>query len=590
MTVRVAGSEVVLEGLAIARGVAIGVAYPHDSGTIAVAERRIEPEAVAAECARFAEAVDAAARQVEQLQVKAVDLGGAAAEEMGYLLDAYRQMLQGSRLVRGVERRIADTHINAEAAVQREIAGIVQSFEAMDDSYLAARVADMRDIGRRLLRNLTHTPHRPFTALPRRAVILAEEMTPADTALLDRRRVAGLATVVGGAESHTAIMARSLGLPTVLGVAGLMKGLRGGEPVIVDGTGGVVVINPTPATLRHYRGKRAHFLRARRALTRLRDLPAETRDGTRIRLQANIELPAEVGAVLECGAEGIGLLRSEFLYMNRDDLPSEEEQYQVLRGLIERLDGRMLTVRTFDAGGDKLAPALGLSIGPNPALGLRAIRVGLARPALLETQLAAILRAAVHGPVRILVPMIATVEELRATRRMLRAAAARLINAGIAIPDPLPPLGAMIEVPGAALAADALAGEADFFAIGTNDLIQYTLAIDRSDEAVAALFNPLHPAVLRLIQFSADAAAKARIPLCVCGEMAGDPRYTALLLGLGIRDLSMSTLNLPMVKQRVRSLEAAGADALAAAVMSESDSSRISALVDTETETPDCSW
>ncbi|MEO0034451.1 MAG: Phosphoenolpyruvate-protein phosphotransferase, partial [Pseudomonadota bacterium] len=456
MTVRVAGGEVVLEGLAIARGVAIGVAYPHDSGTIAVAERRIEPEAVAAECARFAEAVAAAARQVEQLQVKAVDLGGAAAEEMGYLLDAYRQMLKGSRLVRGVERRIADTHINAEAAVQREIAGIVQSFEAMDDSYLAARVADMRDIGRRLLRNLTHTPHRPFTALPRRAVILAEEMTPADTALLDRRRVAGLATVVGGAESHTAIMARSLGLPTVLGIAGLMKGLRGGEPVIVDGTGGVVVINPTPATLRHYRGKRAHFLRARRALTRLRDLPAETRDGTRIRLQANIELPAEVGAVLECGAEGIGLLRSEFLYMNRDDLPSEEEQYQVLRGLIERLDGRMLTVRTFDAGGDKLAPALGLSIGPNPALGLRAIRVGLARPALLETQLAAILRAAVHGPVRILVPMIATVEELRATRRMLRAAAARLMSAGIAIPDPLPPLGAMIEVPGAALAADAL--------------------------------------------------------------------------------------------------------------------------------------
>jgi len=588
MTIRVAGGEVVLEGLAIARGVAIGVAYPHDSGTVAVAERRIGPDEVAHECARFTEAVAAAGRQVEQLQVKAVDLGGAAAEEMGYLLDAYRQMLKGSRLVRGVERRIAETHVNAEAAVQREIAGIVESFEAMDDSYLAARVADIRDIGRRLLRHLTHTPERPFAALPRRAVILAEEMTPADTALLDRRRVAGLATVVGGAESHTAIMARSLGLPTVLGVAGLMKGLRGGEPVIVDGTGGVVILNPSPITLSRYRGKRAHFLHARRALTRLRDLPAETRDGTRLRLQANMELPAEAGAVLESGAEGIGLLRSEFLYMNRDDLPSEEEQYQVLRGLIERLDGRVLTVRTFDAGGDKLAPALGLSIGPNPALGLRAIRLGLARPDLLETQFAAILRAARHGPLRILVPMIATVEELRATRRMMLTAAARLTAAGIALPDPLPPLGAMIEIPGAALAADALALEADFFAIGTNDLTQYTLAIDRSDEAVAALFNPLHPAVLRLIQFAADAAAKAAIPLCLCGEMAGDPRYTALLLGLGIRDLSMSALNLPMVKQRVRGLDLADAEALATKVMAQSDSARIAALVDESAATFAC--
>lgn len=580
MTVRVAGSEIVLEGLAIARGVAIGVAYPHDSGTIAVAERRIEPAEVVAECARFAEAAAAACRQVEQLQLKAVDLGGAAAEEMGYLLDAYRQMLQSSRLVRGVERRITETLVNAEAAVQREIAGIVQSFEAMEDSYLAARVADIRDIGRRLLRHLTHSPERPFTALPRRAVILAEEMTPADTALLDRRRVAGLATVVGGAEGHTAIMARSLGLPTVLGVAGLMKGLRGGEPVIIDGTGGTVVINPDPATLAHYRARRAHFLRGRRALARLRDLPAETRDGTRLRLQANMELPIEAGVVLESGAEGIGLLRSEFLYMNRDDLPSEEEQYQVLRNLIERLDGRVLTVRTFDAGGDKLAPALGLAIGPNPALGLRAIRLGLARPDLLETQLAAILRASLHGPLRILVPMIATVEEFRATRQMLGAVAERLRAEGLALPDPLPPLGAMIEVPAAALAADVLAREAEFFAIGTNDLTQYTLAIDRADETVASLFNPLHPAVLRLIQFSARAAAKAGIPLCLCGEMAGDPRYTALLVGMGIRDFSMGALNLPVVKQRIRALDLTAAEALAMAVKAESDSARIAALVD----------
>ncbi|EPY01153.1 phosphoenolpyruvate--protein phosphotransferase [Magnetospirillum fulvum] len=580
MTIRAAEDEIVLEGLAIARGVAIGVVFPHDAGTIKVPERRIESDQVADECARFTEAVASAARQVESLQEKAVDLGGAAAEEMGYLLDAYRQMLKGSRLTRGVQHRIAEKLLNAEAAVQQEIAEIVRGFEAMEDAYLAARVADIKDIGRRLLRSLTHTPYRPFTDLPRNAVILAEEMTPADTALLNPRRVAGLATVVGGAESHTAIMARSLGLPTVLGVSGLLRGLRGGEPIIVDGTGGVVVINPSATTMAHYRKKRADCLRARRALARLRDVPAETRDGTRILLQANMELPAEVASVLESGAEGIGLLRSEFMYMNRDDVPSEDEQYQLLRELIERLGGRRLTVRTFDAGGDKLAPALGCSIGPNPALGLRAIRLGLARPELLETQLSAILRASAHGPVRILIPMVATVEELRTARRMMESALARLIAAGVPVSDPPPPLGAMIEIPGAALAADALAAEADFFAIGTNDLTQYTLAIDRSDEAVAHLFNPLHPAVLRLIQFSADAAAKAGIPLCVCGEMAGDPRYTALLLGLGIRDLSMSTNNLPMVKQRIHEIDQGAAELCARAVMAESDSARIAQLVD----------
>ncbi|OAN50259.1 phosphoenolpyruvate--protein phosphotransferase [Paramagnetospirillum marisnigri] len=572
--------EVVLDGLGVSRGIAIGSLYLHDSGTIAVRERRIIARAVEAECARFRDSAEEASLQVEQLQAKAGALGGAAGEELGYLLDAYRQMLHGSRLIRGVEARIRAARVNAEAAVQQEINDIIRGFEAMEDPYLAARLADIRDIGRRLLRNLTKADYRPFTALPRNAVIVADEMTPADTALLDPKTVAGLATVVGGAESHTAIMARSLGLPSVLGIADLLRQAKGGETVIIDGTNGLVVINPLPETLAYYRREKAAFLKTRRLLGRLRDVPAVTTDGLRISLQANMELPAEVGAVLESGAEGIGLLRSEFLYMNRDDVPSEDEQYRVLRDVVERMDGRTVTVRTFDAGGDKLAPALGCAIGPNPALGLRAIRLGLARQDLLEAQLAAILRAAAHGPVRILIPMVATVGELRATREVMNRVVRRLRAAQVPLPDPLPPLGAMIEIPGAALAADAISWHADFFSIGTNDLTQYTLAIDRSDEAVAHLFNPLHPAVLRLIQFTAQAAARARIPVCVCGEMAGDPRFSALLMGLGIRELSMTASNVPVIKARIRTTGMAAAAELAREVMELNDGGRIAQLVD----------
>ncbi len=576
--------EIVRDGLGVTRGIAIGTLYLHCAGTISVAERRIPAGKVAAECARFAAAAARAGNQVEQLQEKAGGMAGTAGEELGYLLEAYRQMLHGSRLIRGVENRIRAERINAEAAVQQEINEIVHGFEAMEDAYLAARVADIRDIGRRLLRNLTNTPYRPFTALPRNAVIVADEMTPADTALLDPKTVAGLATVLGGAESHTAIMARSLGLPSVLGVAELLKDVVGGETVIVDGAAGLVVINPLPATLALYRRKRAEFLRSLRVLARLKTVPAITRDGTTIQLQANMELPAEVPAVLESGAEGIGLLRSEFLYMNREDVPSEDEQYRVLRDVVERMGGRTVTVRTFDAGGDKLAPALGCTIGPNPSLGLRAIRLGLARQDLLEAQLAAILRASAHGPVRILIPMIATVGELRATREIMNRVLKRLKAKGVAVADPPPLLGAMIEIPGAALSADAIAWHADFFSIGTNDLTQYTLAIDRSDEAVAHLYNPLHPAVLRLIQFSSEAAARARIPVCVCGEMAGDPRYTALLLGLGIRDLSMATSNVPVVKSRIRATDLNEATRLARIIMDQSDSARIAKLIDTFNE------
>ncbi len=572
--------EKIFEGLAVGPGIALGVAHLHDAGTVSSPEYRIPLTQIDSERRRFADAVTQASRQVAKLQAKARRLPGSAAEEIGYLLDAYLQMLKGSRLVRGVDRRIADSRINAEAAVQQEISDIVESFQAMDDAYLAARTEDIREVGNRLVRALAKAPYKPFSMLPKHAVILAEELTPADTALLDPKAVAGFATVLGGAESHTAIMARSLGLPAVIGVGGLLTGVRSGQPVIVDGLRGRIVLNPSPDTAALYRQRRAGFLRQRRALSRLRKLPAVTRDGAVVTLQANIELPSEIDAALAAGAQGIGLLRSEFLFMNRSDLPGEDEQYGVLRDLIDRMQGQPVTIRTLDVGADKLAPALGIGPSANPALGLRAIRLSLSRPDLFETQLAAILRAAAHGPVRLLLPMVSTVEEVRDVRETLDRVVKRLKRRGQPPPDPLPHLGVMIETPGAALAADSLAWHADFFSIGTNDLTQYTLAIDRADEAVAHLYNPLHPAVLRLIQFATEAALRARIPVSLCGEMAGDPRFTALLLGLGIRDLSMSTTNIAKVKQRIRHLDLVAATRRARVIMDNSDSARIAQLLD----------
>jgi phosphotransferase system enzyme I (PtsI) len=578
-----AAEERSFHGIAVSPGIAIGPAHVSDHFDQAVPEYEIEAEGVEDERARFAAALAVSVKQLRKLKTKAQSLPDAASEEMGYLLDAHLSMLSNSRLVRGVEKRIASERHNAEWAVQAEIAAIGESFSAMRDAYLAARFDDIRIVGMRLIRNLAKRPFEALSHLPDGTVILAEELTPADTALMDPRRVAGFATVLGGAESHTSIMARALALPAVVGVAGLLTQPGRRETVIVDGSSGIVVINPGAATIARYRERQDELRRQRRQLDKLRRFPAITRDGVEIALEANLELPRELDQATAAGATGLGLVRSEFLYMNRDTLPSEDEQFAAFRDLLKGMDGRPVTVRTLDIGGEKIAEALsGVTGAPsaNPALGLRAIRLSLKERKLLDAQLAAMLRAAAYGPLRILLPMICNVGELRRVREALVQVARRLRRRGIAIPETLPPLGVMIEIPGAALAADALAAEADFFALGTNDLIQYTLAIDRGDEQVAYLYDPLHPAVLRLIQFAIEAANRARIPISVCGEMAGDPRFTALLIGLGLRELSMAPGNIPRVKQRIRSLDTVAASRRARAIMDQWDSGRIAALLD----------
>ncbi len=572
--------ERVFDGLAVGAGIAIGVAHRHDSRAIVqVRERKIPTAKVRAEQHRVLEAAADAADRMNSLQTQAKRMRGAAGEELGYMLDAYQQMLGGSRLVRGVQKRIATDRINAEAAVMREIGLMAEAFASMDDPYLAARIDDIREVGRRLVESLGKAQETGLEDLPANAVIVADQLSPADTALLDPAQVAGLATMFGGVESHTAIVARSLGLPAVVASADFLSDVKNGDDIIVDGSTGKVIIAPTAATLTKYKRRRMAFLRTQQSLKKLKTVAAVTRDGFRIRLHANIELPAEIDTVLSSGAEGIGLFRSEFMFMNRASLPTEEEQFEELLGVVKKMNGRPVTVRTLDVGADKLGDLVGLKPGPNPALGLRAIRFSLTRRKLLLTQLSAILRVSAHGPVRILLPMVCTVDEVRQVRQIVARLVSRLKRKGVKVADPLP-LGIMIEIPGAALSADALAAEADFFAIGTNDLTQYTLAIDRTDDQVAYLYNPLHPAVLRLIQFSAEAASAAGIPVSVCGEMAGDERMTPILLGFGITELSMAPASLPRVKKRILDLNLSAITGRVRRVTSEADPIRLRGLLE----------
>jgi len=481
--------------------------------------------------------------------------------EIAPLLDAYIQMLGPSRLVRGIRKRIQERLVSAETAVMEEANAISITLTAVanEDASVPQRQADeVREIGRRLVRNLTRAPFRSFAGAMQGAILIAESLRPADAALIDPARIAGVATEEGGTDGHTAILLRALGIPSVLGAPGLMTDVRAGSTAVVDGVVGTVILNPGPTSLSGARRAVATFARDRQRLGRLRRLASVTLDGETVSLQANLELPIELPMIAQSGANGIGLLRSEFLFMNRDTVPSEDEQTETYRSIIETMAGDSVTIRVLDWGGEKEIEALVTAgvvpelVDANPALGLRGIRLLLRQPDLFETQLAAILRAAHAGPVRVLLPMVTNVAEVRAAKAIYHRVADRLRQRGEALPVVLPPLGAMVETPGAALCADALAAEAEFFAIGTNDLCMYTLAVDRGEMEVAELYDSLHPAVLRLIQMTIEGAASHRIPVSVCGEMAANPDMTPLLLGLGLRSFSTNASAVPRVKQAVR--------------------------------------
>ena len=568
-------------GVGVSAGIALGSVHVIESGLAHIPEYRIPAGGVKRETARFAEALEKARAEVQELRAKAEALSEPAREEFGFLLDAHIAMLTSSRMVRGVERCIRHERLNAEAAVQAVVRDIARGFEGIEDPYFAARVQDVRDAGSRIIRQFVQVPSREMPRLPDGVVVVADELSPADLAVMDPDHIAAVVTASGGAEGHTAILARSMGLPAVLGVPGIVNAVRPNDRIIVDGETGVVIAHPGEATLAEYRRRSAAQRRLGRQLARLRSLPAETRDGTVVGLHANIELARDVDAALEAGAEGVGLLRTEFMFMNRNDAPGEDEQYAVLRTIVDGMKGRPVTIRTLDTGGENHVHGVrdGVRDGANPMLGLRAIRLSLRYPELLEIQIAAILRAGAHGPVRLLLPMISSLQQVRAVRGMVSAVADRLQERS-GTPVSVPPLGVMIEVPGAALIAGSLADEVDFFAIGTNDLTMYTLAIDRGDEQVAPLYNPLHPAVLRLIRMTVEAAHRAGKPASVCGEIAGNPRFTPLLVGIGVRELSMTSKSIPRVKQRVRAIGLAPATRRAQAILELGDEGLVSTLLD----------
>ncbi len=585
--------ERVMIGIPVSPGVAIGPVFGASEPAAEITRFKIHAADIAAEGARLEAAITQSRRQLGKLRGRLTVLPEESQAEIAPLIEAYIRMLGPSRLIRGVKKRIEDSLMSAESAVVAEADAIAativshaeQGQTAEDRAGSRRQAEEVREIGRRLVRNLTHAPFRSFAGLPSGAVLFSESLRPADAALLDPAKLAGVVTEEGGADGHTAVMLRALGVPAVLGVAGAGHAIKPGDTVVIDGTAGMVIVNPTAETLAASRKMVTAFARERQRYARLRRLPAETEDGEAIQLQANLELPVELPLIAQSGAVGIGLLRTEFLFMNRETVPEEDVQAESYRTIVEAMNGDPVTIRVLDWGGEKEIEALSAAgIVPdiadtNPALGLRGIRLLLRQPELFETQLAAILRAAAFGPVRVMLPMVTNVAEVRAAREIYERVARRLRRRGDRLPERLPPLGIMIETPGAALSADALALEADFFAIGTNDLTAYTLAVDRGESEVADLYDPLHPAVLRLIQFATEAALRMRRPVSVCGEMGGNPAIVPLLMGMGLRSFSMNAAAVPRVKQVVRGVEIDACVRFARRVMEQADPATIREMI-----------
>jgi phosphoenolpyruvate-protein phosphotransferase (PTS system enzyme I) len=541
-----------LMGLAASPGIVVGRCWPIDRRRVRAPRRRVTAEEVPAEIARFKTALESADRQLAEVREKVEQLEGA---EHTAIIDTHRLMLKDEMLVSEAQRLIREDQINAEWAVRRSIRKIKAAFSDLADDYFKERRADVEYVGERIIKSLTGEAIEAQEPPPEGAVIVARDLSPADTALLlHERKVAAFVTDLGTKTSHTAIVARALEVPAVVGVGRVSALADRGDWIIVDGQRGVVVLNPSPGERSDYEAAREKWLAQERELMATSQLSATTTDGVRVRLDGNIEFAEEVKSLLDHGGEGVGLYRTEFLYMGRSDLPTEEEHYQDYRQILERLAPRPVTIRTFDLGGDKL-PIGVRSHDDNPALGLRAVRYCLRHPDMFRTQLRGMLRASVHGNLRIMFPMVSGVNELRAAKRFLGEAREELRREGVE--TRLPPVGIMVELPSAAIIADRLARESDFFSIGTNDLIQYTMAIDRQNKDVAYLYRPLHLAVLRTLKLICDAGRQAGIAVSMCGEMAGEPLYVLVLLGFGMTELSMNGGSIPLVKRIVRQASAA---------------------------------
>lgn len=540
----------VFRGIGVSPGIAIGKAMVIEVRRPRAKREVLEAAQVKEEVARLVQALEVSRTQISELQQKiARELG----EQYARIFEAHLLILEDRLLVQDSVTRIERDRVNAEFAVQESLEPIRQAFSRIEDGYLRERRTDVDDVGDRLLRNLLG--QRPALPLERArdVIVFAHDLTPSETAQLHPGSILGVATETGGRTSHSAIMARSLEIPAVVGIERVCGEVADQDTVILDGNEGIVVVTPDREILGHYQARKQHFDYVGQALHKLGALPAETQDGYRIRVSANIEFPTEMAQAKAHGAEGVGLYRSEFLYVNRPDLPAEEEHFSVYRAVAAEMHPCPVIIRTLDFGGGKLSSAIQLAAEENPSLGLRAIRLCLRQPQLFRIQLRGILRASAFGTLRIMYPMISGVAEVRAANLILEQVKQDLRREGLPF-DPGIQVGAMIEIPSAAMVADLLAREVDFFSVGTNDLIQYALAIDRANEQVAYLYEPLHPSVLRMLRSVVTAAHNEGIWVSMCGEMAGDPLYAMLLIGLGFDELSMTSGSVPLMKRIIRSV------------------------------------
>ena len=568
----------VLHGHAVSGGITIGYAHLVSTARMEVAHYEVPAEDIEPEIERFDAALVAARDELAALKTQ---IPAGAPAEFAAFLDLHRLILEDASIAETPRELIRSRRCNAEWALVQQMDKLAERFDEMDDAYLRERKADLQHAVERVLKALMGKHRLPEAALTEeeRLIVVAHDLSPADMILFKRHHFGGFVTDLGGVTSHTAIVARSLGIPAIVGLHHAYQTISEGELLIVDGERGVLIVNPDTVVLAEYRLRQSRIGEERHRLKQLKSTPAATRDGTPVELYANIELPDDMADVLEAGAQGVGLFRTEFLFLNREDLPGEEEQFAAYRRVAEAMQGLPVVLRTLDIGADKAVAGDAGHTKPNPAMGLRAIRYCLAEPHIFLTQLRAILRASHYGRVRILLPMVAHVHEVEQTLGLIRQAKQQLDERKLPY-DHAVEIGGMIEIPAAALALPIFMKRLNFLSIGTNDLIQYTLAIDRTDDAVAHLYDPLHPAVLALVAGTIQTATRGGMPVAVCGEMAGDLQLTRLLLGLGLRTFSMHPSQLLPIKDRILKTNLAEVQTLAQRVLRAADPAKTRELLD----------